>query len=95
MTKVYLVSEGVLRQVLDVQVALRNALWADGCNDELAGETLMAINKLRTILAKEPSEPVATLMRNETFRDMESLHWTPQTHWHETWKAHDLYLKDA
>ena len=54
MTKTYLVSETILRQVLDA---------LDDCMDQHDKADWSAvdarINELRTLLAKEPSEPVA------------------------------------
>jgi len=80
MTKTYLISEEMLQRTL-------NALED--------GEDRDALELLREILSNRPEEPVAVLMRNETFHDMQSLHWTPKTHWHDTWKAHYLYRKDS
>ncbi len=91
MTKTYLISEEVLREVLDALEATQPYLHPSCTAQRLVDITE---NRIGNILASPPAEPVAVLMRNETFHDMQSLHWTPQTHWHETWKAHDLYRKD-
>jgi hypothetical protein len=66
MTKAYLVSEELLRQVLEglKYGAMRIPTGATGY-----AEAYGAIEALRTILAKEPSEPVAWLFKDLT--------WTP------------------
>ncbi len=82
--KTYLVSEELLRQVLG---AFSEASWFLP-DDSTAGMSCEVANKaLRTLLAKEPSEPIAW-MQNKTGclrhdEKFDTSNWTP------------LYRKDA
>jgi hypothetical protein len=61
--KTYLVSEEVLRQVLDELVVQRDAWYTTSA--AIPPQLKQSIESLRTILAKEPSEPVAYLYEGE------------------------------